>query len=140
MAAAIGIDLSDETDPLVRGLRIAAKDDSPERVLANCEHLLASQGAVGPIARRIQRLFNLGTAGSKVVHCTLHNYHKEARELDAAYGEFNRSYCDSCPDKKPRRDGWELTDGVIQEIEARNYEFVARLAGTEHGLRFVDKD
>jgi hypothetical protein len=140
MAAAIGIDVSDENDPLVRSLRIAVKDDSPERVLVTCEHILASQGAQGPIARRIQRLFNLGTAGSKVVHCTLHNYHNEGRELDAAYGEFKRSYCDSCPDKKPRPDGWELTEDARHEIEIRNYEFVARLAGTEHGLRYTDKD
>jgi hypothetical protein len=139
MAAAIGIDVSDENDPLVRSLRIAVKDDSPERVLANCEHILASQGAQGPIARRIQRLFNLGTAGSKVVHCTLHNYHREARELDAAYGEFKQTYCDSCPDKKPRPDGWELTEDARHEIETRNYEFVERLAGTEHGLRYTDK-
>jgi hypothetical protein len=140
MAAGIGIDVSDENDPLVRGLRIAAKDDSPERVLATCEHILASQGAQGPIARRIQRLFNLGTAGSKVVHCTLHNYHQEGRDLDTAYEKFKRSHCDSCPDKKPRSEGWEYTDEVRQEIEARNYEFVERLAGTEHGIRYTTKD
>lgn len=73
------------------------------------------------------------------MHCTLHNYHKEARELDAAYGEFRRSYCDACPDKKPRPDGWELTDDAMQEMELRNYEYVARLAGTEQALRYTDK-
>lgn len=140
MAAGLGIDVSDENDPLVGGLRIAAKDDSPERVLATCEHILASQGAQGPVARRIQRLFNLGTAGSKVVHCTLHNYHQESRDLDSAYEKFKRSHCDSCPDKKPRPVGWEFTDEVREEIEARNYEFVERLAGTEHGIRYTAKD
>lgn len=140
MAAALGIDVSDENHPLVRGLRIAAKDDSPERVLARCEHILASQGAIGPVARQIQRLFNIGTAGSKVIHCTLHDYHHEAKELDLAYEEFKRSHCDSCPDKKPRPTGWELTDKVREEIEARNFEFVVRLEGTENGMRFVDKD
>jgi len=140
MAGAIGIDVSNENDPLVRSLRIAVKDDSPERVLVNCEHILASQGAVGPIAMRIQRLFNLGTAGSKVVHCTLHDYHKEGRELDAAYGEFKRSYCDSCHDKKPRPGGWELTEDVRRDIETRNCDFVARLTGTKHGLRYTDRD
>jgi hypothetical protein len=140
MAAGLGIDVSDENDPLVRGLRIAAKDDSSERVLATCEHILASLGATGPIARRIQRLFNLGTAGSKVVHCTLHNYHQEGIDLDSAYAKFKRSHCDSCPDKKPRPAGWEFTDEVRQQIEARNYEFVERLAGTEHGIRYTAKD
>lgn len=140
MAAALGVDVSDENDALVRGLRIAARDDSPERVLATCEHILASQGAQGPVARRIQRLFNLGTAGSKVVHCTLHNYHQESRDLDSAYEAFRRSHCDSCPDKKPRPAGWEYTDEVRQEIEARNYEFVERLAGTEHGIRYTATD
>jgi hypothetical protein len=140
MAAALGIDVSDENDPLVRGLRSAARDDSPERVLATCEHILVSQGAQGPVARRIQRLFNLGTAGSKVVHCTLHNYHQEGRDLDSAYKEFRRSHCDSCPDKKPRPAGWEYTEEVREEIDARNYEFVKRLAGTEHGIRYTDED
>jgi hypothetical protein len=140
MATALGIDLSDENDPLVRGLRIAAKDNSPERILVNCEHLLVSQGAIGPIARKIKTLFNLGTAGSKVVHCTLHNYHREGAEQDTAYGEFRRLHCDSCPDKKPRPDAWEYTDDVRQEMETRNSEFVARLAGTEHGIRFTNDD
>jgi hypothetical protein len=140
MATALGIDVSDENDPLVRGLKIAAKDDSPERVLAGCEHLLASQGATGPVAQRIQHLFNLGTAGSKVVHCTLHNYHQEGRELDSAYQEFKRSHCDSCPDRKPRPEGWEYRGEVKREIETRNYEFVARLAGTKYGVRFTDQD
>lgn len=140
MATALGINLDNEDDPLVRGLKIAAKDNTPERVLANCEHLLASQGAIGPTSRRIQHLFNIGTASSKVVHCTLHNYHKEGRELDTAYGEFKQRFCDSCPDKKPRPEGWKYTDEVRLEIESRNHEFIVQLVGTEHGFRFSDKD
>ena len=140
MAAALGIDVSDENAPLVRGLRIAAKDDSPQRVLHNCEHLLVSIGAVGPVARKIQRLFNLDAAGSKVVHCTLHDYHLERRELDEAYETFRRSRCDMCQDKKPRPTGWEYTDEVKQEIETRHSEFVAKLEGTMNGLRSTDTD
>jgi hypothetical protein len=140
MATSLGIDLSNENDPLVRSLRIAAKDNSPERILAQCEHLLVALGATGPNARKVQRLFNVGTAGSKVIHCTLHGYHKEAREQDVAHEEFKRSYCDSCPDKKPRPTGWRYTGDVRREIEARNYEFLARLAGTDRGLRFTDED
>jgi hypothetical protein len=73
IATALGIDMTNENDPLVRGLRIAAKDESPERVLAHCEHLLVSLGATGPTARRIAQLFSISTAGSKVIHCTLHD-------------------------------------------------------------------
>ena len=140
MAASLGIDLSNENDSLVHSLRIAAKDDTPERVLARCEHLLVSMGAMGPTARRIQRLFNITHAGSKVVHCTLHNYHVEGKELDTAYEEFKRAHCDSCPDLKPRPEGWRYTGEVMRAIEARHYEFVARLAGTPHGLRYTDED
>jgi hypothetical protein len=140
MATALGIDVNDVHDPLVRGLRIAAKDNSPERVLAECEHLLVSQGAIGPTARRIQDLFNIDTAGSKVVHCTLHHYHVEGDQLDTAYGEFKRAHCDSCPDQQPRPEGWRFTYEVRQTIEARHREFVARLAGTPYGIRYTDKD
>jgi len=140
MATALGIDVSNENDPLVRGLKIAANDDSPERVLARCEHLLVSQGATGPAARTIQQLFNIGTAASKVVHCTLHDFHVEGKELDIAYDEFKRAHCDACPDLKPRPEGWRYTDAVRRTIQARHFEFVARLAGTPSGLRYTDED
>jgi len=140
MASSLGIDVSNERDPLVQGLRIAAKDDSPERVLINCEHLLVSQGAIRPVARRIQRLFNLGTAGSKVVHCTLHNFHVEGKEQDQAYDDFRRQHCDSCADRKPRPEGWEYTGKVRSEFEARHHDFDARLAGTQHGIRLTNHD
>ena len=81
MASELGVDLSDENDPIVRGLRIAAKDNTSTRVLATCEHILDSLGATGPSALRIWRLFNISTAGSKVIHCILHNYHVEGKDL-----------------------------------------------------------
>lgn len=140
MATALGVDVKDEADPLVRGLRIAAKDDSPERVLAKCEHLLVSRGAVGPTARRVQRLFNMYSAGSKVVHCTLHDYHVEGDQLDTAYEEFKRVHCDSCPDQQARPEGWHYTGEVGRTIEARHREFVARLTGTPYGVRYTAKD
>jgi hypothetical protein len=140
MASNFGIDLSVENDPLVRGLRTAAKDNSPERILAHCEYLLVSQGATGPIARQILRLFNITTASSKVVHCTLHNYHIEGKEQDSAYAEFKRMHCDSCPDTKPRPEGWRYTEEVRIELQARHLEFVMRLAGTPNGLRYTNED
>jgi hypothetical protein len=140
MATGLGIDISDENDPLVRGLRISAKDDTPERILATCEHILVSLGATGPVARQIRSLFNISTAGSKVVHCTLHNFHVEAREQDTAFAEFKHTYCDSCPDRKSRPEGWRYIGDVRKQFETQNHEFVARLAGTPHGSRFTTKD
>ncbi len=140
MAAAYGIDMSNGSDPLVKALRIAAKDNSPERILINCEHILVSQGAIGPIARDIQALFNIGTAGSKVVHCTLHDFHNEAKELDIAYEEFKRKHCDSCSDKKPRPKEWKYTEDVRQQIESQNLGLVTKLKGTIYGLRFTHED
>jgi hypothetical protein len=140
MATGLGVDISDQSSPLVRGLKIAARDDSPERILANCEHLLVSLGATGPVARQILRVFNIGAAGSKVVHCTLHNFHVEGKEQDAAYAGFKRAYCDFCPDKKPRPDGWRYVGNVRAQIEAGHRDFVKRLAGTPNGLRFTNED
>lgn len=140
IATGLGIDISNENSPLVRGLRIAAKDDDPERILATCEHILVSLGATGPIARQIRMLFNISTAGSKVVHCTLHNFHVEGRDQDSAYAEFKRTYCDSCPDCKPRPDGWRYIGEVRKNIEDQHREFVEKLAGTPYGLRYTTKD
>ncbi len=140
MASKFGIDVSNENDPLVRGLRIAAKDNSPERILAHCEYLLVSQGATGPIARQILRLFNITTASSKVVHCTLHDYHIEGKDQDSAYAEFKRMHCDSCPDTKPRPEGWRYTEEARIELQARHLDFVIRLGGTPNGLRYTNED
>jgi hypothetical protein len=140
IATALGIDLSDESNPLVKGLRIAARDNSPERVLACCEHIVVSQGATGPIAREIWRRFNMTTASSKVVHCTLHNFHVEGKDQDTAYAEFHRAYCASCPDHKPRPEGWRYTEQEKRLIQARHLDFVMRLEGTPFGLRHTAKD
>jgi hypothetical protein len=140
IATGMGFDLTDEKSPLVRELRIAARDNSPERVLVHCEHLLAAQGAIGPTARKIRHLFAIDTAGSKVIHCTLHDYHVEGRDLDTAYEEFRRLHCNSCPDAKPRSSDWHY-DEKARQIERTKYtEFVARFKGKPFGLRYTDQD
>jgi hypothetical protein len=140
IASGLGLDLSDEEHPLVRGLRIAATDDSPERILANCDHLLVTQGAIGPIARQIQSLFNTSRASSKVIHCTLYDFHLEAKEQDKAYNEFKPLHCEACPDSKPRPDGWRLTPEEDLRLRARHSGFVRRLVGTPFAPRLVDED
>lgn len=140
MAAALNIDVTNEDDSLVRGLRIAARDNSPERVLVHCEHILVSLGATGPIARQIRRLFNVSTAGSKVVHCTIHDYHVEGKDQDTAFEEFKKQYCDSCPDRKQRPEGWSLSPEEEGAIQSRHRELVLRLAGTPFGLRYTNED
>ena len=109
-------------------------------VLATCEHILDSLGATGPIARQITRLFNISTAASKVIHCTLHNYHVEGKDLDSAYAEFKRRHCDLCPDRKPRPEGWRGTEEEIQKIHSFHSSFVANLAGTPNGFRRTNED
>ena len=136
MAAVRGVDISDETSPLVRALRIAVKDDTPDRVLRNCEHLLVSYGAHGPLAIMVSELFNMKSACSKVLHCTQHNFHLEDKDLDSAHEKFKAKHCDSCNDRKPRPDGW-LFNGRPTPKEA---EFLYNLMGTDFDMRLVDED
>ncbi|MGA2902793.1 MAG: DUF4365 domain-containing protein [Candidatus Korobacteraceae bacterium] len=140
VATGIGLDISDENSPLVRELRIAVTDNSPERVLVDCEHLLVTRGAMGPIARFISDVLGIQTAGSKVVHCTLHDFHAEDRVLDRAYAEFRKAHCDMCPDKAPRPSLWRYDDEA-RRTEAEKYGgFVRRFIGGPFGLRYTDED
>jgi hypothetical protein len=140
IATGIGLDLTDEESSMVRALRIAARDNSPERVLVHCKHLLAAQGAMGPNAREVRRLFAIDTAGSKVIHCTLHDYHVEARDLDSTYSEIKRVHCDSCPDAAPRSSDWHYDEKARQLEQDKYTEFVGRFLGKPFGLRYADQD
>ncbi|MFP5235358.1 MAG: DUF4365 domain-containing protein [Acidobacteriota bacterium] len=136
MASERGVDISDETSPLVKALRIGVRDDNFDRVLCECEHLVISYGAIGPNARLINQLFNMKTACSKVVNCKLHNYHVEARDLDSAYDAFKGAHCSGCPDRKPRPEGWTF-DGVLTPSDA---EYLVTLIGTPYDMRVADDD
>jgi len=139
-AASLGIDLSDDQNPIVQGLRIAAKDNTPARVLETCEHIITSLGATGPVARQIRVLFGIETAGSKIVHCTLHNYHYEAKDLDSAFAEFKSRYCDSCPDRSPRPAKWIYTEAFQEEFNAKHLQFVKDFNATGAGFRLTSED
>ncbi len=140
MATALRIDIRDENDPLVRGLRIAAKDDTPERVLRTCEYIVATLGAIGPTADHIAKLFGTQMAGSKIIHCALHGYHHEARDFDSALAEFKLKHCDSCPDRAPRPSEWEFTEAVRREFQAKHEEFIRNFNATGAGFRFTPSD
>jgi hypothetical protein len=139
-AASLGIDLSDKNSPLSQGVRIAAKDNSPERVLRTCQHIVTSLGATGPITRQIAALFGTQMAGSKILHCALHNYHHEAKDFDLALTEFKSKYCDSCPDRSPRSTEWKFTDIVRREFEAKYGEMIGAFNRTGAGFRFTPSD
>jgi hypothetical protein len=139
-AASLGIDISDKGSPLYQGLLIAARDNSPERVLRTCEHIVTSLGATGPIARQIATLFGTQMAGSKIVHCSLHDYHLEGKDFDSTLAAFKLRYCDSCPDKAPRPLDWELTDSVKDEFQTKHEAFVRKFNATGAGFRFTSSD
>jgi hypothetical protein len=139
-AASLGIDLSDKNSPLVQGLQIAARDNSPERVLRTCEHIVTSLGATGPTAHQIAMLFGTQMAASKIVHCSLHDYHHEARDFDSAFAEFKSKYCDSCPDREPRPPEWKYTDPIRRQFEAKHDGFIRMFNATGKGFRPTPSD
>jgi hypothetical protein len=97
-------------------------------------------GATGPTARRIAALFATQMAGSKVLHCALHNYHHEARDFDSALTEFKSKYCDSCPDRAPRPTDWKFSEAIRPEFEAKHDEFIRKFNATGVGFRFTSSD
>jgi hypothetical protein len=139
-AASLGLDVSDKSSPLYQALLIAAKDNSPERVLRTCEHIVTSLGATGPMARHIGTLFGTQMAGSKIVHCSLHDYHLEGRDFDSVLAAFKLQHCDSCPDKAPRLPDWEFTDSVRGEFQTRHEEFVRKFNASGAGFRLTSSD
>jgi hypothetical protein len=139
-AAAIGLDISDKNSALFRGIQIAARDNSPERVLRTCEHIVTSLGATGPIAQHIAALLGTQMAGSKVVHCSLHDYHLEAKDFDSALAAFKAKYCDSCPDRVPRPNDWKFRDAIRRELEAKHEGFIKKFNSTGAGFRFTTSD
>jgi hypothetical protein len=139
-AASLGIDISDKNSPLYQALLTAARDNSPERVLRTCEHMMTSLGATGPMARRIAALFGTQMAGSKIVHCSLHDYHLEGRDFDSALAAFKLTHCDSCHDQAPRPPSWQFTDSVRDELQTNHEEFVRKFNATGKEFRFTSAD
>lgn len=102
MAAALGVDLTDEKNPVTRIVRIGIKDLNPERVLRHCEHLsvrIASAGILAGVLR-------LPTAGSKLLRCERHGYALGTLALDDGFPVFREQFCEKCQDLSPRPASW----------------------------------
>ncbi|PYP83004.1 MAG: hypothetical protein DMG65_25265 [Candidatus Angelobacter sp. Gp1-AA117] len=140
MAATMGIDPADTDHPMMKALLVTARDDNPERVLATCEHIVTSLGAVGPIARQIDALFNISTAASKLVHCSLHDFHVEGSEYDKAFQMFKTNHCNRCKDRVPRPEDWKYTEEFRQEFEKKHLPFIRRFNQTGQGYRLATED
>lgn len=136
MATEHGVDIFDENSPLVKAIKIGVRDDNFDRVLRECEHLIISYGSVGPNALLINELFNMRTACSKVVNCKLHNFHVEGRGLDSAYTTFEKAHCSTCPDQKPRPEGWTF-NGFLTPDDTK---YLVTLIGSPYDMRIVDDD
>ncbi len=88
------------------------------------------------MALRVNELFTMKTACSIVVHCMLHDFHVEGRDLDSAYGQFKAMHCDTCKARKQCPETWKY-DGLPSSEEA---ESLANLIGTPFDVRHVPKD
>lgn len=114
MAAAMGVDLSDESNTIAQVVRIGIHDLNPERVLKTCRHLFVQLGSRGIPAE----MLGLPTAGSKRLLCTKFGYGIEALELDAAFESMRQFHCDQCSEKQSHPDEWEWNRRWQTEQEA----------------------
>jgi hypothetical protein len=102
MAAAMGVDLSDETDPIADVVRIGLADLNPERVLKTCQHLFVQPGSIGIPGE----MLGLWSAGSKQLLCVKHGYGFSSLSLDSIYALMDQMYCTKCPDRSPHPTDW----------------------------------
>lgn len=109
----IGIDPSSE--PWAGLIEIAIKDHDLGRVLRGCEHTFITPGIMPAILRNV----GLELAGPKVLHCTLHGYKVEGRDLDTVNAEFTSRYCNSCKDKSSRPADWVYSHEFQDQENAR---------------------
>jgi hypothetical protein len=125
-AFGLGIDMTDNSDPVVKAIRLGITDYNPGRAIGHCEHAFVSisgwgiPGYIGVAANLLQLPSMLG----KIMHCTLHDYHEEGRTLDAVCARFKTKYCDTCKDRSSRPAGWEYSDEWLEKENERRQEFM----------------
>ena len=105
MAAAVGVDLDDQQDPVAQIIRQGLEDLNPGRVLRNCQHLFVTIESTGLPGRWL----HLPTAGAKRLCCTLHGHWVEGISLDRLYAVFQGAHCFDCPDLLPHPEDWKWT-------------------------------
>jgi hypothetical protein len=140
IALTMNVDISDEKSAFVRRLRIAARDNDPERFLRFCENIVITFGSISGIDRKIAQTLAIDTSSNKVVHCRKFNLHEESTDGDSAFAKFTKQHCDSCTSRIPRPDDWSYTKEIREELEKENLAFVKAAFAEGKGMRFVDKD
>jgi len=127
MAAAIGINLLDGSDPATALVQIGVKDMNPGRSLVHCQRTFVSVGRPpNEMAWHLARALKLPSIGSKILHCDLHGYAIEGPSLDPICEAFKSQYCRSCADRSPRASDWEYSDAWQQEENRRHVDFMAK--------------
>ncbi len=110
-------------DPMVEPwaalVDLAVKDDDPTRVLIECSHKNVMHH---PLSDPNLVRLGLERANPKIVVCTLHHYGVGGAALDDINIEFKKEFCDSCPDRSPRPDGWNFFDDLTKKMEANGHE------------------
>lgn len=66
------------------------------------------------------------TAGTKILHCDLHEHAIEGLSLDSAYAQFKKDFCDSCSDCSPRPSNWRHSDEWQQEENQKHIDHMKR--------------
>jgi hypothetical protein len=100
LLSAAGYDPSAEPWPAL--IELAIKDHDLGRALKGCEHTFITPGPMPSLLRRM----GLELAGPKVLHCTLHRYRVQGKELDTVNEQFTMQYCNHCTDRSPRLPEW----------------------------------
>lgn len=107
LARRLGVDLSDEDDPLSMIVRIGIADSDPTRVLKTCKNMRIAIGSYGIPAQ----MLGLPMAGSTVLSCAIHeNYSIEGIGIDGNYQLFDQEYCSKCSDRVPHDQGWSWSE------------------------------
>lgn len=114
-ARTLGLDIDNPRDELSRLTAIGIRDNNPERVLRDCQHLMVfPTNAIGIPAR----MMGLLSAGPKYLRCLLHSFTVGGISLDDMYSGlggpgplsgFREEHCSQCGDRSPRGPGWKWT-------------------------------
>lgn len=130
-AAELGINLNDPNDWSAQMVRVGLEDLDPRRVLRNCSHMHVAYPYRGIVAE----MLGMPTAGIKRVVCLKHGHFAQQLHLDDAYRFFAKNpfrsegevCCETCPNKAPHPDGWDMSKAWEDAQHARYMELRARM-------------